>query len=247
MAAHLKAQGAFGDPDRPAGGHPPVDRRSRSRTASPTTRRARWSTYPRPSGAPPGPGWSPSCARSAGCRSRSSGGFAAGQPQYNFQIPLAPGRTEDDVLAGMNQQWRRNIKKAAKAGVEVAQARPTGHATTSRRSTGCTSRPPSATTSPPPAVLLPHHGRRAVRRGPGPDPALPRPPRGRPGGGHDLDPGRHPHLVLLRRLLDPQARGARVQRDPVADDPRLARRRRRRLRPARHHRHARLRRLRTSA
>jgi lipid II:glycine glycyltransferase (peptidoglycan interpeptide bridge formation enzyme) len=51
------------------------------------------------------------------------GGFAAGQPRYNFQIPLrdAEGqpRTEDDVLAGMNQQWRRNIKKAAKAGVEV--------------------------------------------------------------------------------------------------------------------------------
>ena len=41
-----------------------------------------------------------------------------GQPQYVFQVPLA-GRTEDDVLAGMNQLWRRNIKKAAKAGVEV--------------------------------------------------------------------------------------------------------------------------------
>jgi vancomycin resistance protein VanK len=52
------------------------------------------------------------------------GGFAAGQPQYNFWVPLrtADGepRTEDDVLAGMNQQWRRNIKKAAKAGVEVS-------------------------------------------------------------------------------------------------------------------------------
>jgi vancomycin resistance protein VanK len=75
-----------------------------------------------------------------------SGGFAAGQPQYNFQVPLA-GRTEDDVLAGMNQQWRRNIKKAAKAGVEVATTGSGG--TTSRRSTGCTSRPPSATTSRP--------------------------------------------------------------------------------------------------
>jgi vancomycin resistance protein VanK len=47
------------------------------------------------------------------------GGFAAGQPRYNFQIPLT-GRTEDDVLKGMNQLWRRNIKKAAKAGVEVS-------------------------------------------------------------------------------------------------------------------------------
>jgi vancomycin resistance protein VanK len=52
------------------------------------------------------------------------GGFAAGQPQYNFQIPLrdADGepRSEEDVLKGMNQLWRRNIKKAAKQGVEVA-------------------------------------------------------------------------------------------------------------------------------
>jgi lipid II:glycine glycyltransferase (peptidoglycan interpeptide bridge formation enzyme) len=52
-----------------------------------------------------------------------AGGFAAGQPQYNFQVPLTGPdgvpRTEDDVLAGMNQLWRRNIKKAAKLGVEV--------------------------------------------------------------------------------------------------------------------------------
>jgi lipid II:glycine glycyltransferase (peptidoglycan interpeptide bridge formation enzyme) len=46
------------------------------------------------------------------------GGFAAGQPQYVFQVPLA-GRSEDDVLSGMNQLWRRNIKKAAKEGVET--------------------------------------------------------------------------------------------------------------------------------
>ena len=55
-----------------------------------------------------------------------AGGFAAGQPQFNFVIPLvdaqgAP-RTEDDLLAGMNQQWRRNIKKAAKEGVEVVRS-----------------------------------------------------------------------------------------------------------------------------
>lgn len=48
----------------------------------------------------------------------TEGGFAAGQPKYNFQIPLA-GRDEEAVLAGMNQLWRRNIKKAAKAGVDV--------------------------------------------------------------------------------------------------------------------------------
>jgi lipid II:glycine glycyltransferase (peptidoglycan interpeptide bridge formation enzyme) len=50
----------------------------------------------------------------------AEGGFAAGQPRYNFWIPLA-GRTEEDVLRDMNQQWRRNIKKATKEGVEVGQ------------------------------------------------------------------------------------------------------------------------------
>ncbi|GAA1982902.1 peptidoglycan bridge formation peptidyltransferase VanK-Sc [Catenulispora subtropica] len=45
-------------------------------------------------------------------------GFGAGQPQFTYEIPLA-GKTEDDVLRGMNQLWRRNIRKAAKEGVEV--------------------------------------------------------------------------------------------------------------------------------
>ena len=59
------------------------------------------------------------------------GGFAAGQPQFVFQIPLRASTgsttgewrqlTEDEVLRGMNQLWRRNIKKAAKEGVEVAR------------------------------------------------------------------------------------------------------------------------------
>jgi len=48
------------------------------------------------------------------------GGFSAGQPRHVFQLPLA-GRTEDDVLAGFNQLWRRNVKKAAKSGVEVTR------------------------------------------------------------------------------------------------------------------------------
>ncbi|HEU4329643.1 MAG TPA: peptidoglycan bridge formation glycyltransferase FemA/FemB family protein [Lapillicoccus sp.] len=50
----------------------------------------------------------------------SDDGFAAGQPEFVFQLPLA-GRTEEDVLAGMNQLWRRNIKKSAKQGVEVSR------------------------------------------------------------------------------------------------------------------------------
>lgn len=47
-------------------------------------------------------------------------GFGAGQPRHVFQVPLS-GRSEDDVLRGFNQLWRRNIKKATKAGVTVTQ------------------------------------------------------------------------------------------------------------------------------
>jgi len=47
-------------------------------------------------------------------------GFGDVQPRFVFQVPLA-GRTEADLLTGFNQLWRRNIKKAAKAGVTVRE------------------------------------------------------------------------------------------------------------------------------
>jgi lipid II:glycine glycyltransferase (peptidoglycan interpeptide bridge formation enzyme) len=49
-------------------------------------------------------------------------GFTAGQPRYVVQLPLT-GRDEDDLLKGFNQLWRRNVKKAAKAGVTVEVGR----------------------------------------------------------------------------------------------------------------------------
>jgi lipid II:glycine glycyltransferase (peptidoglycan interpeptide bridge formation enzyme) len=53
----------------------------------------------------------------------AAGGFTAGQPQYNFWVPLVgtDGATLDDdtLLGAMNQQWRRNIRKADKEGVVV--------------------------------------------------------------------------------------------------------------------------------
>ncbi|MEZ0577512.1 lipid II:glycine glycyltransferase FemX [Nocardioides sp. MH1] len=56
----------------------------------------------------------------------AEGGFAAGQPQFVYQVPLVTPEgephTEESLLKGMNQLWRRNIKKAAKEGVEVATA-----------------------------------------------------------------------------------------------------------------------------
>ncbi|MEW2416082.1 peptidoglycan bridge formation glycyltransferase FemA/FemB family protein [Streptomyces sp. NPDC046866] len=40
------------------------------------------------------------------------------QPRHVFRVPLA-GRTPADLWAGLNQEWRRNVRKAAKAGVET--------------------------------------------------------------------------------------------------------------------------------
>ncbi|OIJ98560.1 lipid II:glycine glycyltransferase FemX [Streptomyces colonosanans] len=40
------------------------------------------------------------------------------QPRYVFRVPLA-GRTSDDLWSGLNQEWRRNIRRARKSGVEV--------------------------------------------------------------------------------------------------------------------------------
>ena len=57
-------------------------------------------------------------------RQGAEGGFAAGQPQFVYQIPLVQAdgtpHSEESLLKGMNQQWRRNIKKADKEGVEVS-------------------------------------------------------------------------------------------------------------------------------
>jgi lipid II:glycine glycyltransferase (peptidoglycan interpeptide bridge formation enzyme) len=51
-------------------------------------------------------------------RPARSEGFGDFQPRHVFQVPLA-GRTLDEVFAGFNQLWRRNVRKAEKAGVEV--------------------------------------------------------------------------------------------------------------------------------
>ena len=50
----------------------------------------------------------------------SGAGFGDVQPRYVFQVPLAD-RSLDDVFAGFNQLWRRNIRKAEKAGVVITQ------------------------------------------------------------------------------------------------------------------------------
>jgi len=53
-----------------------------------------------------------------GASSKSSGGFSDFQPRYLFRLPLR-GRDEEQLGAGLNQQWRRNIRLAQRAGVQV--------------------------------------------------------------------------------------------------------------------------------
>ncbi|WP_293786075.1 peptidoglycan bridge formation glycyltransferase FemA/FemB family protein [uncultured Aeromicrobium sp.] len=119
MAAYLKSAGAFGVRMGP----PVVTRRWRADTiksalADPVL--SRLSDVPADH-SDPGALAVADRLRALGWRELSTdGGFSAGQPKYNFQIPLAD-RSEEDLLAAMNQQWRRNIRKAEKAGVVVTQ------------------------------------------------------------------------------------------------------------------------------
>lgn len=43
---------------------------------------------------------------------------ADAQPRHVYRVPLA-GRTTDDLWNGLNQEWRRNVRKARKSGVET--------------------------------------------------------------------------------------------------------------------------------
>ncbi len=60
--------------------------------------------------------------KSDGSRDRGSGSSSAGfsdfQPRYLYRLPLR-GRDEERLGAGLNQQWRRNIRLAQRAGVQV--------------------------------------------------------------------------------------------------------------------------------
>lgn len=47
-----------------------------------------------------------------------TGGDGDAQPRHVFQVPLA-GRTTEDLWSGLNQEWRRNVRRARKEGVEV--------------------------------------------------------------------------------------------------------------------------------
>jgi lipid II:glycine glycyltransferase (peptidoglycan interpeptide bridge formation enzyme) len=52
------------------------------------------------------------------CGGDGTGADGDAQPRHVFQVPLA-GRTTEDLWSGLNQEWRRNVRRARKEGVEV--------------------------------------------------------------------------------------------------------------------------------
>ncbi|MEV6017652.1 MULTISPECIES: peptidoglycan bridge formation glycyltransferase FemA/FemB family protein [unclassified Streptomyces] len=121
MVAHLKSRGAF----TVKMGPPVVTRRWSADTlktaiADPAARRLGEVTA---TSHEPGAAEIAERLRAMGWKRTEPGGedgFAAGQPRYVFQVPFA-GRSLEEIHKGLNQQWRRNIKKAEKAGVEVVR------------------------------------------------------------------------------------------------------------------------------
>ncbi|MDX6317442.1 MAG: hypothetical protein QOD35_842 [Nocardioidaceae bacterium] len=119
MSAHLADAGAFG-----VRMGPPVKVRSwhaeTVKAAIADAATTRLADVPADRTFPGGAAVEAVLSRAGWRRQRTDDGFGTGQPPFVFQLPLA-GRSADEVLAGMNQLWRRNIKKAAKAGVAVTQ------------------------------------------------------------------------------------------------------------------------------
>ncbi|MFE2040244.1 lipid II:glycine glycyltransferase FemX [Streptomyces sp. NPDC059477] len=56
--------------------------------------------------------------RRCGSGEGEDGGDADAQPRHVFQVPLA-GRGAEELWSGLNQEWRRNVRRARKEGVEV--------------------------------------------------------------------------------------------------------------------------------
>ncbi|MEU6282314.1 peptidoglycan bridge formation glycyltransferase FemA/FemB family protein [Streptomyces sp. NPDC047028] len=121
MLAHLKARGAFSVKMGP----PVVARRwspdaVKAAIADPGLRRL---GDAEPTSHEAGAAELAGRLRALGWRQAEPGGedgFAAGQPRYVCQVPYA-GRSLEDIHRGLNQQWRRNIKKAEKAGVKIVR------------------------------------------------------------------------------------------------------------------------------
>ena len=166
---------------------------------------------------------SPTPLRRLGWRPPADGRAAsrAGQPRYVFQVPLAGrdrGRAAQGLqpaVAAQHQEGRQGRRRGAPG----RRRRPAGVPRALPRDRA------SATGSPPRPLAYFQRMWEAMRAE---DPDRLRlylaRARGRPGRRDDDGAGRRARLVLLRRLVHRQARGPRLQRHPVADDARRARR-----------------------
>lgn len=78
-----------------------------------------------PTGADPAAARLAERLRALGWRRSRAGGSEFGdfQPRLMFRLPLA-GRSEEQVWAGLSQQWRRNVRTAERRGVEVVRGGP---------------------------------------------------------------------------------------------------------------------------
>ena len=228
-------------PDRSRPWSPAAGRQRRSKRASPTTAYAASVTCPPRCAKPVDAASGRTALRELGWRQQSSdeglSGRAAAVP-----LPDPARRRRPATLRGRRAQGHEPAvapqhQEGRKGGGRGHLSRPVP--TTSRPSTTSTCTPPSATTS---------------RRGPlayfrTMVEAL---SAGAPTGSHCRSPatratwwparsrsGSAPTTGTPTAPPRREARRARVERDPVGDDPRCAGGGRRGLRPARHHRHAR--------
>ncbi|MFW6203418.1 MAG: lipid II:glycine glycyltransferase FemX [Actinomycetota bacterium] len=117
LVAHVKQHGAFGIRIGP-----PVEVRrwdadtAKAALADPET--ARLTDVPPTATSPVGTALADQLRELGWRQQAGDGGFTVGQPQFVFQLPLT-GQSEDDLFKKFNQLWRRNIRKADKAGVAV--------------------------------------------------------------------------------------------------------------------------------
>ena len=201
---HLKAKGAFALRLGPARRDAPLGRGRRSRTPSPSDTVLRYDDARPTTTDTVGLSVVDTLERLGFRHLSADDGFTAGQPEYVFQVPLA-GRTEADLLAGMNQLWRRNIKKTERNGVQVRVGDASDIAAFHRVYVETAERDRF---TPARTRVLRAHVCRDGGRGPRADPRLPRRARGRRARRDDLDPRRRARVVLLRSLDRGQARAA---------------------------------------
>ncbi|OKK22531.1 peptidoglycan bridge formation protein FemAB [Streptomyces sp. CB00455] len=116
LVRHLKAAGAFAVRIRPA----PAYRRWDAATAKSATGPGRQISDVLATEVDPVGAALADRLRTRGWKRCGGEDDGDAQPRHVFRVPMA-GRSLDDLWAGLNQEWRRNVRKATKAGVETVE------------------------------------------------------------------------------------------------------------------------------